>query len=474
MSEEQPKHSAEPENTVPVPEAYATAPEQPAEDSVSNTVESQAEGPITPPESTEPATPTTEKQLEEAEQSIEDEKVEIIDRALIPAEREGYLANEVVMVIESGTKRKIGRARIEDSPQSVAVPGGTATYRGGIWFEDSSSSIEEIKATCAQQNISFVTLKLTEGASEAAITQNLVDVARGYISGVEKVREEYQKEAERVRQFVFDIMRRNRENPTHGGIQREMGRLLREGYIMAEVAAINQLLRGLHGGFDEEGTNPAYEILHIPFYSLIAIFAAKDILQQQAAYQLALESDGIPVRDKINIPESKIFTGAKLAEVGGDYIRQFAEMGATIAFQRRIYDFTEFGGIKNNEVQVTLDNYRDLYPDNYDVSLSHHVMDIGSGVGTGFGGGSHGDHAGSVNLLAVFANMTRPDGVTAHRGNYVPTAPALLEHLGLEYVFKFPIPDRIGRLAQPLHVFRKIDDRIIKPDEFKKLLELSE
>jgi hypothetical protein len=388
------------------------------------------------------------------------EKIIVLDKKFELEDREGYLSNECYALIKVGKGLKSAIVKIEDEPITQEFDGGTTAYKGGIWFDRRGLTPEELKNEAQEKKISYLEMTLDETSSDEASLQALVTLCQGYISNRERFMECVTEQGKETKKFAIDSMKRHQTDTDLRDVQRDLGLLFNDpdGYSMSKVGAINLILRGHEiGGYG--WSQDTRFIIHNPFDSLARIFAASDSVKQEELYNLALIHDRLDVKTK-NVPASKLMKGARIAEVGGNFVSDFSSYGAEVICPERHIDPGEFGGIKNNETQITLANYETEYPGLFDFSMSRNVMDGLSGIGTGFSS----DLAGSIDLLTVFANITKEGGITMHQGGAVPNDTELLNFLGLECVYTYKTQ------SDPIRVFHKVDDRKITKHDLEEFL----
>ena len=143
----------------------------------------------------------------------------------------------------------------------------------------------------------------------------------------------------------------------------------------------------------------------------------------------------------------RIGTGVSVAEIGGNVTCTVMEaLGAHTTFTDAGYrgskvPFTLWQKasdfLSSRDDLVTLDHYTHKFSRTYDFTISNRVLDPGSGaeaVAEGEGGSPV--TAGAMELLAIYANITKNGGYSIHGGLTVDIANAFLDYLGFDIVHK--------------------------------------
>jgi hypothetical protein len=143
----------------------------------------------------------------------------------------------------------------------------------------------------------------------------------------------------------------------------------------------------------------------------------------------------------------RIGTGVSVAEIGGNVTSTVMEAlgahttstdagyrGSKVPFTlwQKASDF-----LSSRDDLVTLDHYMHKFSRTFDFTISNRVLDPGSGVeaiAEGHSGSS--TTVGAMELLAIYANITKNGGYSIHGGLTVDIADAFLDYLGFDIVHK--------------------------------------
>jgi hypothetical protein len=149
----------------------------------------------------------------------------------------------------------------------------------------------------------------------------------------------------------------------------------------------------------------------------------------------------------IEMRNRRIGAGVSVAEIGGNVTCAVMEaLGAQTAFTDAGYrgssvPFTLWQKasdfLSSRDDLVTLDHYTHKFSGTFDFTISNRVLDPGSGVeaiAEGHGGSSI--TVGAMELLAIYANITKNGGYSIHGGMTVDVADAFLDYLGFDIVHK--------------------------------------
>ena len=406
--------------------------------------------------------------------------------------RDGYLSDQCAAVIKSGDQTRIsiidiieyfGDERphgielemqrvVRDSNRNLAIEYRPDQKRGFVARVETKGGINPesnmdpaaILEACAQNNMSSMTIELPAGANEVSVMKIVDQVAKGYETAFEEYQLEMARAGEEAKASVINFLRQNKQQDDPRELSIEASREVAKQRVEHITAVFNQIIYAIKGDpFSKIANNGVTDrsSYHTAFRSIIEIFGPKDAPRQVGIYNKRMDKKY--VLEDPGVPDEALLQGCRLAEIGGNFVQEYQQYGAKVTCPQRSFSNDEHGGIKGDE-QITLENYETTYPDLYDISMSRNVMDANSGVEQGFDSSTKG----SVDLLAVFANMTKPGGLTAHEGTAVPDDESLYKFLGLEHVFTFTPAD------YKLHItlFRKIDSRKISPDELAEFLRL--
>lgn len=401
--------------------------------------------------------------LKEHEQK--EQPLTITSREFISQERDGYLPDEAAIHLTD--KNSVTQARLKMSSQPLALETGDphvqASYKGGIWFE-TPKTLEQLKADCAIELKTLMAISVAEELTEEHKQQLVVQLAHGYKEGYEAYFRELREAVAPIQQMFLDILKNIPSDDPERYIQNQAGRAFRN-LGEAGVFAINFLLKAYHGKFllrYLSMEDPA--VRYAPFYGLISVLGTKDINKLKGIYFNTLADEGFitpgEAQKRNPVPTNKLLEGISIAEVGGSFPRYFEDFGATCFYNREKSFYAEQVSMREEE-QITLRNYKFHFPQVCDFTFSREVLDMGSGIQTGFGSM---DEA-STDLLAAFANMTKKGGYTIHEGNHVPRDPKLLEKLGLKLIGILPTQQGTAHNNEPVYVFEKISDKEIKPED---------
>lgn len=146
----------------------------------------------------------------------------------------------------------------------------------------------------------------------------------------------------------------------------------------------------------------------------------------------------------------QIGAGVSVAEIGGNVTGTVMEaLGAHTAFTDAGYrgskvPFTLWQKasdfLSSRDDLVALDHYTHKFSRTYDFTISNRVLDPGSGaeaISEGEGGSPI--TAGAMELLAIYANITKNGGYSIHGGLTVDISNAFLDYLGFDIVQKIGI-----------------------------------
>lgn len=395
--------------------------------------------------------------------------------------RDGYPSDELFITIRSGDQSTTAKVKIieyfdeeellrkkmqsiQNKSQELSPMRNRATtyrhgmekmFKGVITFGDSLGN--------KKPSTSSIEARVPPDTKEVAIMKAIGDITQGYLNNFEHFQKEAQREADQMKSFALEILRSHQhiKDSVEAGQRmyekswRRIGRYQEEQYKLE----VGNLLLAACDIFSLNFKPDAQLMMYHTFDALVAIFGPKDIIRFQKMYVTAASrfvgEDLSTKDDEGGAPENILLQGCRMAEVGGDHVQTFEHYyGAAVSYQKRDYKYNEFGGIKPGEKQITLQNYEEFYPGDYDITMSRQVMDGGSGVGAGFSDTAKG----SEDLLAAFANMTRKDGISIHQGGAVPQDERVLAFIGFEHIFTFETkPD-------PTHLFLKVSDKKITPE----------
>lgn len=393
----------------------------------------------------------------ELNEGAESNETNLIDKEIVIERKNGYLSNECVILISCGSRFWQGRFKLIDEPVTQEHDFGTTTYRGGIFIEVFGADVDELKQQCASEQSSFAHLIVEKVPSKQALTQIWIDFSTGYRNGMELERETYKEDGEKAKKLATELMQDNpRPTEPHDdwrfltqkwGAQ-TIGGNLGNYHTYAGIATGNLLFLSENWiNMDQRGS---VQELFKPFDCVVGIFGPSDGLKIQEFYNLMYAKYGrheVSKDDKMytGIPQDQVLKGCRIAEIGGDYIKYFEDLGAECIYQKRNYGIGEFGGIRDDEMQITSANCEEYFPGSHDITISRQVMDGNSGVGTGFAN----DMEGSKDLLKAFAMITKSGGISIHQGGAVPTDKEFLDSVGFELLCVIEgIPD-------PVYVFKK-------------------
>lgn len=414
------------------------------------------------------------------------------------AERSGYPSDECFVIVRQGQDvavfhigilehfqgdskwdgrlKRLGEELGDDGKPVASLKNKAINYKPGLEksFEavisEKHMTADEANAEVEKVKASLIEIELQDGGDSTKL-KAVHKIAQDYQENFERYQRERIEEAEQVKRFAIDLMRKNNLVGRAGrdealkNIQRMVLKVGQE-HGMHYVAAINFLVFALKEPLqipsydydDEDMIKKLYE----PIEYLISIFGPQDSLRQIDVYNASLRKNFGFKDSEPEMPEDLLFQGCRVAEVGGNYVRKFKRLGAEVVCPERYFGTHEHGSIKTEESQITLANYEQHYPGQFNITISRQVMEFGSGIQTGFSS----EKEGAQDLLAAFANMTKKGGISIHNGNYVPTDEKYLQALGLELIFSIQ-PKRGG---EPFYIFLKTGDKKITK---KDILEAS-
>lgn len=385
----------------------------------------------------------------------EQQRIEVLEREMEPSSKDGYLSDILTITVKTPDRTRnfvavlkeyfspeelaqIKAAAAEDSEKILTDPEYSAANRAIEYRYDSTPAfmlqlmeVESLPDTLT--NCSHATLSVNSDGDEG-VFKVVNELATGYREGYRGALERLQAEAERIKNEVREVMRREK---TPDKIASALSGMALRGELPVEVQFVDLTVGQSHPQAKEAVFLDVKALAYTGIDNMVMLFAPRDNLRMVQAYHYKLsrlmgDMEFIKGLDE-GIPPDTILQGTRIAEIGGDFARRYRQMGAEVVLQERSYDIGEFGGIKANEKQVTSNNFAEVFPGTYDVTMSRQVMDSGSGIDTGF----RDDYEGAKDLLTAMAAMTRSGGVCINQGSVVPMDEEFLNKIGLELLITF-------------------------------------